>query len=62
MTAALDNLSAAFGVFIVNVITDPTIILSAGDFVSELSSATPSIIVDIVEISECGVAFAEKIA
>lgn len=62
MTAALDNLSAAFGGLTERVISDPLIILSAGDFISELSSATPSIIFDIVDISTCGVAFAAKIA
>jgi hypothetical protein len=53
MTDALNNLVNAFGTFIGNVITDPELIFSAGDLISEVSSATPAIVDDIVGISVC---------
>lgn len=53
MTDALNNLTAAFGTFIEHVITDPSLIFSAGDLITEVSTSTPSIVEDIVEISVC---------
>jgi hypothetical protein len=47
---ALDGLVAA----ITAVLTDPDFIASAGDLASELASAIPGIVEDIVEIAECG--------
>ncbi|MEY8018891.1 MULTISPECIES: hypothetical protein [Mycobacterium] len=53
MTDALNNLVAAFGIFIEHVITDPSLIFSAADLITEVSTSTPSIVDDIVEISGC---------
>jgi hypothetical protein len=58
LNTALMGLTAAFDA----IITNPEVIIDAGDLVTELSVAIPSIIVDIVELVECGVELAAEIA
>jgi len=52
------GLTAAFDA----IITNPEFIVDAADLATELSVAIPSIIVDIVELVDCGVSLAADIA
>jgi hypothetical protein len=58
LNAALMGLTAAFDA----IITNPEFIVDAADLATELSVAIPSIIVDIVELVDCGVSLAADIA
>lgn len=58
MIAATNELTAAIGA----VLTDPEFIASAGDLAVELSVAVPNIILDIIEIAECGAAIGLEFA
>jgi hypothetical protein len=57
LTAAVNNLNAEFEA----IATDPDVIASAGDLITELSIAIPSIIHSIEDIVECGTILAGEI-
>lgn len=58
LTTAINNLYAALEV----IATDPDTLVAAGDLITELSVALPSIIHDIEDIVECGTTLAAIIA